>query len=199
MNSYAIYRIAETIRVLFFITLSILVFNFYPVTAIMIVLLALFNDAPIMAIAYDNVRYSNEPEKWNMRVVLSMSTFLGIIGVISSFGIFYIAQEVLHLPRGTMQSFIFLKLAVAGHLTIFVTRTRGHFWSIKPSGALFWSAVVTKVLATLLAVYGWWVSPIGWELAGFVWSYAIVAFVITDFLKVYVYRLIDHRGLKFHR
>ena len=60
MNSYAIYRIAETIRVLFFITLSILVFNFYPVTAIMIVLLALFNDAPIMAIAYDNVKYSNE-------------------------------------------------------------------------------------------------------------------------------------------
>ena len=41
MNSYAIYRIAETIRVLLFMTLSILVFNFYPVTAVMIVLLAL--------------------------------------------------------------------------------------------------------------------------------------------------------------
>ncbi|NIA29704.1 MAG: plasma-membrane proton-efflux P-type ATPase [Actinobacteria bacterium] len=199
MNSYAIYRIAETIRVLFFITLSILVFNFYPVTAIMIVLLALFNDAPIMAIAYDNVRYSNDPERWNMRVVLSMSTFLGLIGVVSSFGIFYIAQQVLHLPRETMQSFIFLKLAVAGHLTIFVTRTRGHFWSIKPSAALFWSAVVTKVLATLLAVYGWWVSPIGWKLALFVWGYALVAFVITDFAKVRAYKLVDHIGIKFHK
>ena len=31
MNSYAIYRIAETLRVLFFMTLAILVFNFYPV------------------------------------------------------------------------------------------------------------------------------------------------------------------------
>ena len=30
MNSYAIYRITETIRVLLFMTLSILVFNFYP-------------------------------------------------------------------------------------------------------------------------------------------------------------------------
>ncbi|NOY61331.1 MAG: plasma-membrane proton-efflux P-type ATPase [Calditrichaeota bacterium] len=199
MNSYAIYRIAETIRVLFFITLSILVFNFYPVTAIMIVLLALFNDAPIMAIAYDNVRYSNEPERWNMRVVLSMSTFLGLIGVVSSFGIFYIAQEVLHLPRETMQSFIFLKLAVAGHLTIFVTRTRGHFWSIKPSAVLFWSAVITKALATLLAVYGWWVSPIGWKLALFVWGYALVAFVITDFAKVRAYKLVDHMGVKFHK
>ncbi|HKI89933.1 MAG TPA: plasma-membrane proton-efflux P-type ATPase, partial [Draconibacterium sp.] len=125
MNSYAIYRIAETLRVLFFITLAILVFNFYPVTAIMIVLLALFNDAPIMAIAYDNVRYSPEPERWNMRVLLSMATFLGLIGVVSSFGIFYIGEMVLHLPKDTVQTFIFLKLAVAGHLTIFITRTRG--------------------------------------------------------------------------
>ena len=58
MNSYAIYRIAETIRVLLFMTLSILVFNFYPVTAVMIVLLALLNDGPILAIAYDRTHYS---------------------------------------------------------------------------------------------------------------------------------------------
>ncbi|MEJ2196616.1 MAG: plasma-membrane proton-efflux P-type ATPase, partial [Ignavibacteriaceae bacterium] len=45
MKSYSIYRIAETVRVLFFIALSILAFNFYPVTAVMIVLLALLNDA----------------------------------------------------------------------------------------------------------------------------------------------------------
>ena len=191
MNSYAIYRITETIRVLFFITLSIIVFNFYPVTAIMIVLLALFNDAPIMAIAYDNVRYSRKPERWNMRLVLNMSTFLGFLGVISSFGIFYIAQVTLHLPKDMIQSFIFLKLAVAGHLTIFITRTRSYFWTIKPSGALLWSAVITKILATLLVVYGWWVSPIGWKLALFVWIYALIAFVITDILKVQLYKILD--------
>ena len=41
MNSYAIYRIAETLRVLLFMTLAILIFNFYPLTAVMIVMLAL--------------------------------------------------------------------------------------------------------------------------------------------------------------
>jgi H+-transporting ATPase len=199
MNSYAIYRIAETIRVLFFITLAIIVFNFYPVTAIMIVLLALFNDAPIMAIAYDNVKYSKDPERWDMRIVLSMATFLGLIGVISSFGIFYIGQEVLHLSKEVVQSFIFLKLAIAGHLTIFLTRTRGPFWSIKPSGVLFWSAVITKVLATFVAVYGWFITPISWNLALLVWGYALVAFLITDFLKVRIYNLIDHKNIKFHR
>ena len=77
MNSYALYRIAETIRVLLFMTLSILVFNFYPVTAVMIVLLALLNDGPILAIAYDRVRYSNQPEAWNMRLVLGIPASWG--------------------------------------------------------------------------------------------------------------------------
>lgn len=199
MKSYSIYRIAETVRVLFFITLSIVVFNFYPVTALMIVLLALFNDAPIMAIAYDKVEYSSFPEKWNMREVISMATFLGIIGVFSSFIILYLGETTFGLSQGEVQSFIFLKLAIAGHLTIFLARTRGPFWSIKPAGILFWSAVVTKFLATLVAVYGFYITPIGWKLAGFIWIYALVAFVITDFLKVRFYRVLDHRGLIFHR
>ncbi len=199
MNSYAIYRITETIRVLFFITLSIIAFNFYPVTAIMIVLLALFNDAPIMAIAYDNVRYGSAPEKWDMRLVLGISTLLGLVGVASSFGIFYIAEHVLNLSRDQVQSFVFLKLAVAGHLTIFLTRTRGPFWSSRPSGALFFTAVITKILATLFVVYGWWVLPIGWTLAGYVWGYALVMFVITDFLKIRFLRLLDHADIRFRR
>ena len=52
MNSYAIYRIAETLRVLLFMTLAIVVFKFYPLTAIMIVMLALLNDGAILSIAY---------------------------------------------------------------------------------------------------------------------------------------------------
>jgi H+-transporting ATPase len=84
MNSYAIYRIAETLGVLLFMTLSILIFNFYPVTAVMIVMLALLNDGAILSIAYDNVQYSNKPEAWDMRLVLGIATVIGVVGVIDS-------------------------------------------------------------------------------------------------------------------
>ena len=80
MNSYAIYRIAETLRVLFFMTVAILIFNFYPLTAVMIVMLALLNDGAILSIAYDNVKYKDQPEAWNMRMVMGIATVLGIIG-----------------------------------------------------------------------------------------------------------------------
>jgi H+-transporting ATPase len=199
MTNYSIYRMAETIRVLFFITLSIIVFQFYPVTALMIVLLALLNDAPIMTIAYDHVRYSNAPEKWNMLRILSIATLLGIVGVISSFGILYMGQEVLHLNREVLQSFIYLKLSVAGHLTVFVARTKNHFWSVRPAKPLFFAVVITQFIATLITVYGILLPPMGWELALLIWAYAVAAFVITDFLKVYFYRLLDHTGLRFHR
>jgi H+-transporting ATPase len=199
MNNYALYRITETIRVLIFMTASILVFNFYPVTAIMIVLLALLNDAPIMSIAYDNVHYSDQPARWNMRQILAMATFLGFIGVVSSFGLFYIGQVVLKLSPEVIQSFIYLKLSVAGHLVLFVARTRGPFWSIRPSKILFLAIVTTQLIATFITVYGVFFAPIGWSLALFVWGYALIAFLITDFIKVRLYRLIDHRGIKFHR
>jgi H+-transporting ATPase len=197
MDNYSIYRIAETIRVLFFITLSIIVFGFYPVTALMIVLLALLNDAPIMTIAYDNVRYSNEPEKWDMRRTLGIATFLGLIGVASSFLILYIGQRVFLLTPAVLQSFIYLKLSVAGHLTVFVARTKKSFWSIKPSIQLFLAVVVTQTIATIITVYGILLPAMGWGLAMFIWAYALIAFVITDFLKLLGYRLLNLGGLKF--
>ena len=136
MNSYAIYRIAETLRVLLFMTLAIVVFKFYPLTAIMIVMLALLNDGAILSIAYDNVIYRNKPEAWDMRTVLGISTVLGIVGVISAFGLFYLGERVFHLDRAHIQTLMYLKLSVAGHLTIFLTRTRGPFWSIRPARIL---------------------------------------------------------------
>jgi len=195
MNSYALYRIAETIRLLLFMTLSILVFNFYPVTAAMLVLLALLNDGPILAIAYDRVRYRNAPESWDMSRVLGVSSVLGVVGVIATFGLFYLAERMFHLDRATIQTVIFLKLAVAGHLTIFVTRTRGPFWSIRPAPILFWSAVGTKALATLAAVYGVLMAPISWHWALLIWGYALAWFFVNDWVKLGAYRILDaHRG-----
>jgi H+-transporting ATPase len=199
MNNYAVYRITETIRVLFFITISILAFRFYPVTALMIVLLALLNDAPIMTIAFDHVKYSQKPERWNMRTVLGIATFLGIIGVISSFLMLYIGRDVFQLNREVLQSFIYLKLSVAGHLTVFVARAKGPFWSIKTSRPLLFAVIATQIIATLIVVYGFLLPAMSWKLALFVWGYALAAFLITDLLKVRLYRLLDHSMVKFHR
>jgi len=191
MNSYAIYRIAETLRVLLFMTLSILVFNFYPLTAVMIVMLALLNDGAILSIAYDNVKYKDQPESWNMRVVLGVSTMLGVVGVVAAFGLFYLGERVFHLDRAHIQTLMYLKLSVAGHLTIFLTRTRGPFWSIRPARILWIAVLGTQILATLIAVYGVFMTPLGWGWALFVWGYALTWFLVNDRVKLLAYRILD--------
>ena len=191
MNSYAMYRIAETLRVLLFMTVAILVFNFYPLTAIMIVMLALLNDGAILSIAYDNVHYRNEPEAWNMRLVLGISTVLGVVGPIAAFGLFYLSDRVFDLGHPRVQTLMYLMLSVAGHLTIFLTRTRGPFWSIRPARILLIAVCGTQIIATLIAVYGLFMAPLGWKWAAAVWIYALVWFLISDRIKLLAYRILD--------
>jgi H+-transporting ATPase len=84
-------------------------------------------------------------------------------------------------------------------MTVFVARTEGPFWSVRPSLVLFLAVVVTQMVATLITVYGILLPAMGWALAGFVWGYAFVAFLITDFFKVQLYRVLAHQGIKFKR
>jgi H+-transporting ATPase len=186
MTSYATYRIAE------FMTLSIVIFDFYPVTAIMIVLLAILNDFPIMMIAYDNAPLSDRPVRWQMTRVLTIATTLGVMGVVETFLLFWFVDTVLKVPRETLQTMIFLKLLVAGHLTIYVTRNQRWFWSRPfPSGKLFFTCEATQIVGTLIAVYGLVVTPIGWTYALAIWAYALAWLPIESATARAVRRLFD--------
>jgi H+-transporting ATPase len=132
------------------------------------------------------------PEVWNMRQVLGVSTVLGIVGVVAAFGLFYLGERVFHLDRSHVQTLMYLKLSVAGHLTIFLTRTRGPWWSTRPANILLIAVLGTQTLATLMAVYGLGImTPIGWQLGGFVWAYAIACALLTDPIKLLAYRILD--------
>ena len=190
MKSYTIFRIAETIRIILFMTLAIAVFQFYPVTALMIILLALLNDIPILAIAYDNTKVQEAPVRWNMHEMLILSTWLGVAGVLSSFLIFWYVMTQMHLPLEFVQSLFFVKLIVAGHATIFNTRTESwYFKGAHPSAILLHASFWSAIAGTVIAVYGFdLMEPIGWGYAGMMWLYAFVWFNFNDVVKVMVLR-----------
>src|SRR5580693_2678231 len=130
------------------------------------------------------------PEAWNMRLVLGIATMLGVAGPMASFGMFYLGNSVFHLDHLHLQTLSFLLLSVAGHLTIFLTRTRGPFWSIRPAPILLMAVVGTQFIATLIAVYGLFMTPLGWGWAGFVWGYALIWALISDRVKLLAYRIL---------
>ena len=194
MKSYSIFRIAETLRIILFMTLSIVVFNFYPVSALMIIILALLNDIPILAIAYDHTKVQANPVRWNMREMLTVASTLGVSGLASSFTLFAILVS-LNLPHDLVQSLFFAKLTVAGHGTIYNTRIDNWFWKKPyPSWTLFIATFSTRIIGTLIAVYGFMITPIGWEWAGLMWLYAMIWFVLNDGIKMLTYRILRRRG-----
>lgn len=193
MKSYSIFRIAETIRIILFMTLTIVVFDFYPITALMIIILALLNDIPILAIASDHTKVDKKPVRWNMPEILTVSSILGVSGVISSFLLFYILIKM-DFSTEMIQSLFFAKLVVAGHGTIYNTRIDDWFWKKPyPSWLLFGATFSTRILGTLIAVYGLFITPIGWEYAMWIWVYALVWFVFNDVVKVVTYQILRDR------
>jgi H+-transporting ATPase len=195
MNSYAIYRITETIRIMIFVVLAMTIFNFYPITAIMIILLALLNDLPIMTIAYDNTWLEPKPVRWDMRRVLVTSTILGIIGVVQTFGMLVIGKVVLNFDTAQIQSLIYLKLAVAGHLTLLVVRNRKSFLSKPyPAPILLIAILITQAIAVVFVGFGILVAPLPWTIIGFVWVYCLIWMFINDFVKQQIYQHLNHSG-----
>jgi len=191
MNSYCIYRVVETIRILIFITLAIFVYSSYPVTVIMLVLLALINDGSMVTIAYDNTTIPKTPQRWNMPYILSVATVIGLVGVIETFLLYYYTEKYLGLSHDMVQTLVYLHLAVGGMMTIYVTRVQGPFWSIPPAPKMLAATGLSVAISTIMACFGILMTPIGimWTLAS--WGYAFVWFLIFDWVKLWLYRLLD--------
>ncbi|MDD5275642.1 MAG: plasma-membrane proton-efflux P-type ATPase [Methylovulum sp.] len=200
MNAYAIYRITETIRIMLFMVSAILIYNFYPITAVMIILLALLNDLPILTIAKDNTWLPPTPVRWDMHKVLTVATVLGALGVAETFLLLIIAKNYFHVSLEELQTIIFLKLAVAGHLTLFVARTRNRFFTSPfPAPILLFAIISTQLVAALIAGFGWLVTPISWEYVGLIWAYCLFWVFIEDSLKLWVYRHLEYKSKKHNR
>jgi H+-transporting ATPase len=195
MMSYTIYRIAMTISIMVFVVAAMLSFNVFPLTAMMIIILALLDDIPIMAIAYDNTYLPPQPVRWEMARVLTVSTVLGFLATIESFALWIIGRELLRLALPQLQTLLFLRLVAGGHLLLFVTRSKNAFWrSPHPSWPLFAAIVATQAVAVAMTGFGWLVPPLPWKLIGYVWAYIVIWMFVQDLVKLGTYALIENRA-----
>ncbi len=202
IQNYVYYRVAMTLDIMLLVVLSIVLLEFQPLSAVMIVVLALLDDIPIMTIAYDNVPPSSKPMRWDMRHILVFSTLMGILSLGQSFGLLLIGLEWMSNPalmalipidKSSLQTMIFLQLAVGGHLLLFVVRTRHSvFRPPYPSAPLFLAIVATQIAAALICVLGILVPRLPWQVVAGVWCYTLVWMVVMDAAKLIYYRAAEH-------
>ena len=192
MTSYVLYRIIATIQILVFTTLAILFFNSYPITAIMIVFLAILNDGAIMTIAYDNAKISKVPQAWDMPKVLTIASVLGVVNVIATFLLYYLAERVWGMTPDQVQTYIFLNIALLGMMTLYSVRAKGPFWSLAPAKPLAIATGISVIISSLISMFGILIAPIGFEGVAKSWLYALVWLLIIDRVKLALYSIFNH-------
>jgi H+-transporting ATPase len=199
IESYIHYRVAMTLDIMVLVVASIVIFQFQPITAIMIVALALLDDIPIMTIAYDNVPTAARPVRWNMPSILLFASIMGLLSVVETFGLLLIGlrwiadphfQSMIALDSAQLQTVMFLQLAVGGHLLLFVVRTKKSLLEPPyPSARLFWAIVATQIVAVAVCLLGTGVRAIPPAAVVAVWVYCLVWMAVLDVFKLMLLRL----------
>lgn len=195
MKSYAIYRISETCRLLLFLLLSMLILDAQPLTAIMIILIALLNDLPIMMIAYDKMKIDPKPVIWDMKEIFFVAFGLSIVGVLSTFVLYWIGDRVFLFSVDQCRTLAFFAILCGGNLTIYLTRNRTFPFSQPfPEIKFFLATLFSQIVGTLFTVYGIGndsLVGIGWSAVGYGWLYILVWFCICAFTKKLIYHYLE--------
>lgn len=233
MLSFLTYRVSATLQLVFFFFIGVFAlptssygisdpdFQFFHIPVLMFMLITLLNDGTLMAIGYDNVRPSDRPQRWNLRVLFFIASVLAGVACVSSLWLLWMALEshgnydnswfksmgLPKLQQGQIVTMLYLKISISDFLTLFSARTGAHFFfAFRPSTVLLVGAVLSLTISSLVASL--WpdnkmdnIQTVGLAhgddrgnrmLPVYVWIYCLIWWFIQDIIKVLACMLLDH-------
>jgi H+-transporting ATPase len=147
------------------------------------------NDAATVAIAIDNVKISQYPDKWRVGQLLVLSTVLALFLAAESFATFFISRFALGATYDQLGTIMYLQMSSCPHFVIFSTRLPGfYFWERAPAPLFFAAIVGTQIIAMFFSIYGVLCVPIGWGWSTGIMAISLVYFMFLDIIKVFIYR-----------
>ncbi|KAI8866307.1 ATPase, P-type, K/Mg/Cd/Cu/Zn/Na/Ca/Na/H-transporter, partial [Ramicandelaber brevisporus] len=201
MRSYALYRITSTIHFLIFFFIVTMAFK-WQMRPILLIFIAVLNDAATLVISVDNAQISRRPDKWRIGQLITLSFILAICITIMSFAHFFIARDVFNFPMNIyadenddnvdrrLETVMYLHISSCPHFVIFSTRLSGFFWENLPSWTFTIAILGTQIFAMFISIYH--VPKITYAI-GWGWGVSIIAvslayFMVLDVVKVFVIR-----------
>ena len=184
MYGYAIYRIAHSLHLLWFVLFLFSIFSYlFPIE--LLIILAIFSDLSVLLIGFDNAASSPEPESWDLKHVFIISLVLSIVLFIGTL-VWFILLTFIGLPASVVTTLLFLQVALTENQLIFSTRLRssaiGKPW---PSIWLFATVLIVDAIATVFVALGIIVpAAVGYIWIIQTWIYSLGVFMILDMTKV---------------
>jgi H+-transporting ATPase len=183
LTAYSVYRISESVRVIFSLLVLALLYTTLPIQPIQLILLALVNDIPIISLAFNRTEPSQLPSVLHSKQKFVLGSVFGALGLLSSILFVIIARSWLSLDWAVIQTLFFLKLSVSGHLLIYVAHTKHRWWKYLPSRPVIVATTLTQMFASLIAFFGFLMAPISLGLIGFVWLWSLLWMQVSELAK----------------
>ncbi|KAJ1659708.1 hypothetical protein IWQ61_001261 [Dispira simplex] len=192
MRSYALYRITSTIHFLIFFFIVTLAYE-WEMRAILLIFIAVLNDAATLVISVDNAQISRRPDKWRIGQLITLSFVLGCLLTAMSFAHFFVAKDAfgIALTDPRLETIMYLHISSCPHFVIFSTRLSGYFWENLPSVFFTVAILGTQVFAMLISVFGvqGLTESIGWGWGCGIMGVSLVYFMVLDVVKVWFIRV----------
>jgi len=193
LKAYVTYRFAASIQIVLVLSILIYVSN-CPITALFIIILALFNDLTMLPIAYDYQQAGSLPENPDVTKILTVSGGLGLMETGFSLLFAYAAgpSNLFYHPISIVancdvptQGSVWLQLFISTELLIFSARAPTYFWlSIAPAPALIASVLTGCIIASLMAGLSLTFGGLHIVDIVLIWVYCILCLFFMDVVKV---------------
>jgi H+-transporting ATPase len=160
MLTWVINKVTKVVQVIGLLTIGFLLFHDMVISLLGMALLIFANDFVTMSLATDNVKYTSDPNKWNIRTITFASLIIGAMVLGGATIALFLGTHYFHLQSGQLQTFMLLMLIFTSQFNVYIVRERKFFWSSRPGRELMLSTAGALVVFSLLGVFGLIITPI---------------------------------------
>jgi H+-transporting ATPase len=160
MLTWVINKVTKVVQVIGLLTIGFFLFHDMVISLLGMALLIFANDFVTMSLATDNVKYTSDPNKWNIRTITFASLIIGAMVLGGGAIALFLGTRYFHLQSGQLQTFMLLMLVFTSQFNVFIVRERKFSWSSRPGRELMFSTAGALVVFSLLGVFGLIITPI---------------------------------------
>jgi len=192
INTWILNKIARTILKTCFVIIAFLILGKFVMTATALLIMIFMTDFVKISLSTDNVKWSQNPAKWNINGLAKTGIVIGLLMTVEAFGLLYIGLNYFNLKTDgeALNTFCFEILLFFAIFSIFVVREKNHFWHSAPGKTLLFLLITDTVLGIIFATFGllgFKAIPFTQTLTVFIYT-GMFSFIINDFIKFLLFK-----------
>ncbi len=188
MLTWVLNKVTKTIQLVGILTLGFFWLHDLVVSLLGMALLVFANDFVTMTLSTDNVKYTRNPNNWNVRNVTLASAGIGVFFILEGWLTILVGRNLFHLTDEGLRSFVLLMLVFTSQFRIYLVRERGRFWDSRPGRGILISSAAAIVVFSLLGIFGGIIQGLGVFPVAFLVGFSGLFTLMVDLPKYHIFR-----------